>query len=184
GPVAHRNDIVLIRLPGVRSLNGLLARRWTDVLGVVAETAWALSDIEVAMLTEIIPPGIGVVVGGGFIQHEHLPVDTATIGPHPIRESGAGASGRLAIPPIHERLGIGEGGRVGEGKADLGIDSVIGDPAFAPEAGAGKYLPGSVIAENGRLRGGPLEGIRCDRFRLLPRRATRDPQRLEEANRD
>src|SRR6266498_1164041 len=184
GPVAHRDDIVLIRLAAVRSLNALLARRWTDVLALVAETAWALSDIEVAMLAEIIPPGIGVVVGGGFIQHEHLSVDTAAIRLDPVKESRTGASGRVAVAPIHERLGIGEGGRIGERETDVGIDGVIGDPAFAPEAGAGKYLPGSVIGENGRLRGGPLDRIRCDRLRLRPRRAAGDAERLEEANRD
>src|SRR5262245_66585944 len=118
-PVAHRDDVVLIRLAAVSALNALLARRWTDVLPLVAETTRALADIEVAMLAEIVAPGVGVVVGGGFVQDEPLSVDTAPIGLNPIQESRTSASGRVAVPQFLNDWGLAKAGASANGKRIL-----------------------------------------------------------------
>src|SRR5262249_3086066 len=169
-------------LAAVCALNALLAGRRTDVLTLMAKTARALADIEIAMLTEIIPPRIGIVVRGGFVQNEPLSVDTAAIGPHPIQKSQSRASGRVAVPPIPEGLGSGEGGRVGERETDLGVDGIIRNPAVALEAGAGEQVARAVVGEHGRLLAGAIDRVGRERLRLRLRRSAHEVERLDQAN--
>src|SRR5262249_11151936 len=126
------------------------------------------------MLAEIIPPWIGIVVSGGFVQNESLSVDAAAIGPHPIQKSQTRTSGRVAIAAMHEGLGVGEGGRVGERETDLGIDGVIRDPAVAPEAGAGEQVAGAVVGKYARLLAGAIDRVGRERLRLRLRRSAHD----------
>src|SRR5262249_59923952 len=99
----------------------LPAEGWGDVLPLMPEPRWTLADIEVTGLAEIIPPWIGVIFSGRFIQNQHLAVHAAAIGANANQRSRPGTSGRLAVSPIHEGLGIGEGRCVGERETDLGI---------------------------------------------------------------
>src|SRR5262249_57236051 len=84
------------------------------------------AEIEVAGLAEITPPWIGVVFGGRFIQNQHLAIHAAAIGANATQRSRPGTSGRLAVSPIHEGLGIGGGRCVVERETRLGIERVVG----------------------------------------------------------
>src|SRR5262249_58918814 len=129
-------------------LVGLRAEGGADVWALVAEPSRTLADIEAAGLAEIIPPWIGVILRGRFIQNQHLAVHAAAIGANATQRSRPGTSRRLAVSPIHERLGIGEGRCVGERETDLGIDRVVGHAASAPKAGAGKDVAGAVVGKD------------------------------------
>src|SRR3954468_9258282 len=126
----------------------LLAGSGANVLPLMAEPSRALTDIEVAVLAEIIPPWIGVVCAGRFVRDQGLTADPAAIRADPVQLSGAGATGRLAVAPIHEGLGIGEGRRLGNRETHPGIDGVIRDAAFAPKASARNDVAGAVIGED------------------------------------
>src|SRR5438067_2535066 len=86
--VAHGNHVMQIGLASVCPFDALLTGRGTDILALVAETSRALADIEVAGLAKVTPPGIGIVVGGGFIQNQLLAVDATAIGPHAVAYEG------------------------------------------------------------------------------------------------
>src|SRR6516225_9733413 len=145
GSIAHGDHVVQIRLAALRPLDALPAEGRADVLPLMTEPSRTLADIEVAGLAEIIPPRIGVILRGRFIQNQRLAVYATAIGPNAAQRSGPGTSGRLAVSPIHEGLGIGERWRVGERETDLGIDRVVGHAAFAPKAGAGEDVAGAVV---------------------------------------
>src|SRR3977135_1285121 len=140
----------------------------------MAEPAGALTDIEVAVLAEIIPPWIRVVCSGRFVRDQGLAAHPATIGADTVQLSGAGASRRIAVPPIHEGLGIGEGRCLGNRETDPGIDGVVRHAAFAPEAGAWNDVAGAVKGDDGGLFGRPIDRGGVDRIRLLLRRGARD----------
>src|SRR5262249_60483147 len=99
------------------------------------ETPGTRAEKEVGGLAKIVPPRIGVILRGRFIQKQHLTVHATAIGPNATQRSGPGTPGRLAVSPIHEGLGISERRRVGERETDLGINRVVGHAAFAPKAG-------------------------------------------------
>src|ERR1019366_10681080 len=77
--VAHRHHVVLIGLAAA-ALEALLARTRADVLSLVAETAGALADVEIAVLAEIVAPRIGVITSGAFILEQSRAADAAAIG--------------------------------------------------------------------------------------------------------
>ena len=182
--VAHGDHVMQIGLASVCPFDALLTGRGTDILALVAETSRALADIEVAGLAKVIPPGIGIVVGGGFIQNQLLAVDATAIGPHAVHASSTIASGRFAVAPVHERLGIGKSRRVLERETDFGINGVIRNSASAPKARAGKYVAWAVVGEHVRLLDRTIDciGRHCIRLRL--RRSANDTQHLEESNSD
>src|SRR5262249_19635056 len=80
--VAHGDHVVQIGLAAVRPLDALLAEGRADVLPLVTEPPGTLADIEVAGLAEIVPPRIGVILRGRFIQNQRLAVYATAIGPN------------------------------------------------------------------------------------------------------
>src|SRR5262249_30341530 len=91
---------------------------------------------------------------------------------------------RLAVAPAHEALRVGKGRRLRDGKADPGIDTVIGGSGPMPKARARNDVSGITVGELGRAACWPIDGDRAvvpDR-RLW--RATGKMQRVERADRD
>ena len=102
------------------------------------------------VFAEIIAPRIGIIFRRGFVEHQRLEIDAAAIRRVLAAARMRRASGLVAIAPIHEGLRIGEGGRLVERKADIGIDRFVGDAVIALEAGIGKQSPDRIISEVGR----------------------------------
>ena len=74
-------------------------------------------------------------------------------------------------------LRVGEGGRLGEREADVGIDGRVGAAVVAAIAGVGREVAGRVIREGRRQRGGAIERRRRGGRRLGGlRRAADDAQ--------
>ena len=170
----------MVRLAAIGIAVALRAARRADVLALMAIALRALSDIEIAGFAKIVLPRIGVVLAGGFIEHQLLVARLAAI---------AGAlAGRArhpaameAVAPVQERLRIGIGRRALQRKADLRIDREIGMAGLAAIAGAGQDRAARPIGEVGRRRSRPLGRLRSE-ITARPRwLAADDAQRLDEA---
>src|SRR5262249_34852807 len=129
---------------GTLILKNAVAR--PDVLALVSITAGALSDQEIAQLTEIVAPRIGEVDGGGLVEHKRDVIDLAAVarvlGADPSRLAGA-----IAVAPRHEGLGLYVGRRVGDRIAEARIDGVVGAARHLLPAGVGDQIAGAVIGE-------------------------------------
>src|SRR5262249_44630195 len=144
------DHVVLVGLATVGALDALCAGAWPDVLTLVAEARRTFADVEIAMLAEIITPGIGVV--DGLVRDQELAVDPAAIERRLAERPERHAASLVAVAPVHEGLRVGKGRRLGERKADLGIDRVIGAARVSPHAGALHEVARAVVGKYRRQR--------------------------------
>src|SRR5258708_30127037 len=144
-PVTNRDDVVLIGVAAVCALIAHVAVAGSDVLALVAHSGRTLANEEPSVLTEIILPRIGVVLG--FVEHQRLVVDAAMVGRLFGMHGPGNASGVIAVAPIHERLRIRVSGSSRERKPDFGVDSIVDAAAVAAHAGPRNDLTAAVIGE-------------------------------------
>src|SRR6478609_3968186 len=132
-----------------------LARSRANVLALMTDAGGTLADREAAALAEIVAPG------------------------HGRRRDVVGFGGDGPVAALVD-LRTGGGRSVGQRKADLRIDRIVGATALAAKTGAGQKLARPVVAE--RLRH-PRRAL--DRQRLcgaeVSRRAAGDAERMQEA---
>src|SRR6185437_108310 len=141
----------------------------------MAVAAGTLADEEVAQLAEIVAPGIGEIFRRRFIEHQRLVVEFAVIG-RALLALAPDDARSIAIAPRHEGLRFHVSRRIGDRKAHIGVNMIVGAAGHFSPAGVLDQLAGAVIGEIG-FRFGPAE-IEFWHFDFR-RRAAGDMQLLE-----
>src|SRR5215470_20018267 len=115
----------------------------------MAKAARTVADKEVAMLTKIVLPWIGVV--DRLVRDQELVIDPAAIERCLAERSERHAPGLIAVAPVIEGLRVGEGRCFGQRKSDFGIDRVVGPAGMPSHAAAWQEVTRAVVAECWRL---------------------------------